>query len=250
MLDILKIFNYTIPNFNVTNDKPTGPPSPKTPFEIRKTPDDIYILYINGVQWMMYEFKNHYQVSQVFSHYYLASGDVITTGLGFGAREKWILNNPKVKSLTVLEQNEDLIKFHRDNNPELFENANIIHCDAKTYKGKCDTLLLDHYEWEPMTEIISDVKNICDNNIECNQMWFWHLETQILADLHNLKDVDNICGEFRNGNFKIDISTLQNIKSIYDTIRNTNNLTKLPESITQEELQLILSIYTHFFQKL
>ena len=101
-----------------------------------------------------------------------------------------------------------------------------------------------------MTEIISDVKNICDNNIECNQMWFWHLETQILADLHNLQDVDNICGEFRNGNFKIDISTLQNVKSIYDTIRNTNNLTKLPESITQEELQLILSIYTHFFQKL
>lgn len=249
MLDILKIFNYTIPNFNVTNDKPTGPPNSKTPFEIRKTKDDIYVLYINGIQWMMYELKNHYQVSQVFSHYYLASGDVITTGLGFGARERWILNNPKVTSLTVLEQNEDLIKFHKDNNSKLFENANIIHCDAKTYKGKCDTLLLDHYEWEPMSEIIKDVKNICDNNIECDKMWFWHLETQILADLHNFKDVDIICGEFRENRFKIDISTLQNVKSIYDTIKTTSNLTKLPE-LTQEELQLILSIYTHFFQKL
>jgi len=194
MFEILKLFNYTLPNFNITNEKPIGPPNSKTPFEIRKTKDDIYILYINGVQWMMYECLNHYQVSQVFSHYYIACGDVISTGLGFGAREKWLLNNPKVTSLTVLEQNEDLINFHRKANPDLFEKANIIHCNAKEYKGKCNTLLLDHYEWEPMTEIISDVKNICDNNIECDQMWFWHLETQILADLHNFDNVNIICG--------------------------------------------------------
>lgn len=248
MLEILKLFNYTTPNFYVTNEKPFGPPNEKIKFEIRKT-NNTYFLYINGQQWMMYEMDNHYQASQVFSHFFIADGDVITTGLGLGVREKWLLNNNKVKKLTIIEKNKELIELHKEINPELFEKSKIINCDIREYKGECDTLLLDHYEWESMDYIIEDVKNICNNNIKCKKMWFWHLETKILADTHNYKNVDNICDDFRKGIFKINTYLFDNIKNIYDKIKIDNNLIKLP-NLSKEELLLILSIYTHFFQKL
>ena len=252
MLNVLKLFNYSPPNFDIKIDKKTrefGASGPNKAFEILSVGDNEYAhyLHIKGKQWMMYEDENHHQAAQLFSHYYIASGNVITTGLGLGIREKWLLNNPNVKSLTILERNEDVIEYHREVNPTLFEKANIINCDAKEYKGKCNTLLLDHYEFETMEEIISDVKNICDNNIECDKMWVWHLETQLLADLHSLPE-STIVDNFRNGVFKININTLKDIKYYYYLIKN-KKLSKLPD-LTQDELQLILTMYTNFFQKL
>ena len=45
-------------------------------------------LMVDGVQW------NHREgLSQVFSHYYIAEGHVVTTGLGFGVRESWLLQS-------------------------------------------------------------------------------------------------------------------------------------------------------------
>ena len=249
MLDVLKLFNYTPPNFDIKYDKKTtqlGPTGVNKPFQIIK--DDLcYRLYIKGNQWMMYDIDNHVQASQLFSHYYIASGDVITTGLGLCVREKWLLNNTNVKSLTILEKNKELIEYHKEVNPTIFDKATIINCDAKTYKGKCDTLLLDHYEFESMNEIITDVRNICDNNIECKKMWFWHLETQILADLHKISE-SSICNDFREGKIKINIETIKNIKFIYELIKLDNKLNKLPD-LKQEELQLIITMYTNFFQK-
>ena len=246
MLEVLKLFNYAPPNFNITVDNITnkfGKTGTNIPFEIKRV-GESYILYIKGEQWMMYD-DNHSQAAQLFSHYYVANGDVITTGLGLAVRENWLLNNPNVKSLTILEKNEDLIEYHRQTNPHLFEKAKIIKCDAKIYKGTCDTLLIDHYEWESMDEIITDVSNICDN-IKCEKMWFWHLETQILADIHKVNE-DGICSRFRVNQFKIDAGSLKNIKQVYDSIKYKNKLSKLP-NLTQEELQLIIAIYTLFFQ--
>lgn len=236
MLEVLKLFNYIPPKLEVIkNDF----------FEIKKY-DNGYKLFINGEDWMEYE-DDHLQACQLFSHYYIASGDVIVTGLGFAVRENWLLNNPKVKSLTILEKSEKLIEYHKQINPILFEKANIICCDAKTYKGKCDTLLLDHYSFETTDDAIKDVINIC-KNIKCRKMWFWHLESQILADLHQTSE-HGIWNKFRSGNFKINVETLKNIKKIYDSIKVRYGLTKLPD-LTIKELQLILTIYTSFFQRM
>ncbi|MCK9415224.1 hypothetical protein M0Q97_01035 [Candidatus Dojkabacteria bacterium] len=250
MLDILKTFNYSEPNIKIYQDKRSlefGPSGFYNNFEIIKE-KEFYILKVNGNQWMMYDTISHLQASQLFAHYYIASGDVIATGLGLGVRENWLLNNPKIKSLTILEKNENIIEYHKEVNPILFEKANVVNCDAKTYKGKCNTLLLDHYEFESLYDIANDVKNICNNNIECDQVWFWHIETQILADLHQIYEGE-LCEKFRNGNFKFNIETLKNAKYIYDCIKTNNGLSKLP-NLTQEELQLILTMYTQFFQKL
>jgi hypothetical protein len=227
MLEILKLFNYSEPNIKIYYDKKSldfGPSGFRNKFEIVKK-NEYYILKINGNQWMMYDTISHLQASQLFAHYYLAFGDVIATGLGLGIRENWLLNNPNIKSLTILEKNEDIIKYHKEINPILFEKAKIINCDAKSYIGKCNTLLLDHYEFESMYDIVNDVKEIC-KNIECDKMWFWHIETQILADLHNVYE-PTICDNFRNGQFKFNVEALKNAKYVYECIKTYNDLSKL-----------------------
>ena len=249
MLEVLKLFNYNPPNFDIIEDnniKTLGPTGPIKAFEVKKFENGTHALYIHGQQWMMYQ-KDHMQAAQLFSHYYIASGNVIATGLGFAAREFWILNNSNVKSLTVLEKSQDVIDYHKKVNPSLFKKANIICCDARTYKGKCDTLLLDHYEFETTEETIKDVKKICEN-IECKKMWFWHLETQIIADLHGIHE-QGIWDRFRKGTFKINVATLKNILPIYESIKNRYKLDKLP-NLTAEELQLIVTMNTLFFQKM
>jgi len=250
MLETLKIFNYIPPKLKTGFDKKTkkfGSTGINKKFEIRKE-NECYRLFINNIQWMMYENDNHLQATQLFAHYYITSGDVIATGLGLAIREKWILNNPNIKSLTILEKNKDLIKYHKQTNIDIFKKANVINCDAKTYKGKCDTLLLDHYESETMAETINDVKNVC-NNIECEKMWFWPLEVLILSKIHNVNP-DTLCKDFRNNIFKINIDyTIKNIKNVYELIKNDNKLYNLP-NLKDEELQLIITIYTQFFQRL
>lgn len=45
------------------------------------------------------------------------------------------------------------------------------------------------------------------------------------------------------------MDTLKNTKYVYECIKSNNDLLKLPD-LTQEELQLILTMYTQFFQRL
>jgi len=251
MLETLKIFNYTPPNINIIEDEylqKFGPTGPNSIFKIVNE-NNVYRLLVKGEQWMMYNNNDHMQGAQLFAHYYIANGDVLATGLGFAIRECWLLNNQKIKSLTILEKNQHIIDYQKKANPLLFEKTNIICCDVKDYKSNkiYDTLLLDHYEFETMGDIIDDVKTTC-NNIKCKKLWFWHLETQILADLHNRPE-QWICEDFRSDRFKIDIETLKNIKPVYDNIKNVYGLDKLP-NLTADELQLILTIYTLFFQKM
>jgi hypothetical protein len=107
---VLKIFNYEPPTLKIAVDDNTeklGPTGPNKEFEIL-VKENKYILCLQGVQWMMYD-ENHLQAAQLFSHYYIASGNVIVTGLGFAVRENWLLKNPKVKSLTILERSQKLI---------------------------------------------------------------------------------------------------------------------------------------------
>jgi len=134
-------------------------------------------LTVNGVQWMTLDEK-HNVASEFYSHYKLARGHVICTGLGFGIREQWIATKPEVTKVTVLEKFEEVIEYHKDIGTKWSDKIEIIHCDANNYKGSCDFLSIDHYEFDDALRIIDSIKKV-SNNITCECVWFWLLETWI-----------------------------------------------------------------------
>ena len=140
MLRLLDQLNYTPPNLKLYK---------KDSCEV--TFDDynqMYRLFINGEDYMSYRIKDHDEAYELYSHYDLAKGHCICTGLGFGVRENWLLTKKEVSKVTVLEKNKEVIDYHKYINPKLFDDVEVIHISAYDYKGKCDTLLLDHYEDE------------------------------------------------------------------------------------------------------
>lgn len=141
--------------------------------------EDEYILKVDGVQWMTYNPYTHDQgFNQVFSHYYIAEGHCICTGLGFGIRERWLLNKPEVTKITVIENEKRIIDYHQKHNPDLCEKIDIVHCNARDYVGECDTLLLDHYEGMDVVGFSLDAYEI-QKNISSKQTWFWTFETYL-----------------------------------------------------------------------
>lgn len=172
MIQLLEHFNYKQPNI------PCGTWGPIT---IAENSNGYYYLTINGKQWMAYNSKTHLEAYELYSHYYLAEGHVILTGLGFGIRENWLLTKKEVTKLTIIENSKELIDLHyKIGSPFLSDSrVEIINTDASNYVGKCDVLLLDHYELDNYESILADVKKI-QNNIKCNVMWFWPLEKIIM----------------------------------------------------------------------
>ena len=99
------------------------------------------------------------------------------------------MTKKEVSKVTVLEKNKEVIDYHKYINPKLFDDVEVIHISAYDYEGKCDTLLLDHYEDEAGNakleiapkKIVNDMfvlqaASDISNNIECNRMWMWTLE--------------------------------------------------------------------------
>ena len=85
---------------------------------VKEVQPTVWKLFVEGNQWMVYQTYDYKEVYELYSHYDLAQGHCILTGLGFGARERWILNKPEVTKLTVLEQSEDVIQYHKDTGAE------------------------------------------------------------------------------------------------------------------------------------
>ncbi len=131
-------------------------------------------LFVDGIQWMLYS-PDHRQALQVYSHYKLAHGHVICTGLGFGAREQWIAKKKNVTKVTVLEKSQAVIDFHEEIGTKWSEKIEIIHCDANEYRGQCDFLSIDHYENNSVTDVMECVK-AASKNISSDTLWFWMLE--------------------------------------------------------------------------
>jgi hypothetical protein len=146
--------------------------------------NNIYFLYENGRQWMSYDSNSHTQALQLFSHYDIAKGHCICTGLGFGVRENWLLKKPGVSKITIIEKNKNIIEYNKIINPELMKNVEVINENASDYKGKCDTLLLDHYESQSPNYILNNVES-CVKNIKSQIMWFWPLERYIFREKNN-----------------------------------------------------------------
>lgn len=237
MLEVLQQFNYNPPNLESAKFDN---------FEVIKN-ESNFTLKVDGQTWMQYYLLSHIQAAQVFSHYYLAKGKVVVTGLGFAARETWLLTNPNVKSLTIIEANKAVIDFHRKLKTPVLDKAEIICCRSEEYKGECDTLLLDHYELETMEYILNDVYKV-SNNVNHQTLWFWPLELKILADCHK-QDASTIYQLFRENKFNFDMKALNNIKDTYDCIKIQNNLYTLP-NLSDSELRMFVSIYSGFFQYL
>ena len=180
----------------------------------------------NGVQWMTLD-ENHTTSSQFYSHYKLAKGHVICTGLGFGTREQWIASKPEVTKVTVLEKFKEVIDYHKDIGTKWSDKIEIINCDANDYKGSCDFLSIDHYEFNDALNLLSSIKKVC-NNITCEYAWFWMLESWISLGCitGNTENPNIILKKIRYGGKENDIpENYSKIKTYFEHI-NLPNLNK------------------------
>lgn len=187
-----------------------------------------YKLLIDNNEWMSFNPNTFVQLFELYSHHNLAKGHCICTGLGFALREKWLLSKKEVSKITILEKNIEVIDYHKEFNPDLINQFEVIHCDASEYNGKCDTLLLDHYESEPFLDQKNYFYNIrkCSNNIEHSVLWFWPLEVIVTTKL-NREDEDFSKKRYKN---------YLNLTKKYPTLPN----------ITESELNSYCDMYYLF----
>lgn len=163
--------------------------------------------------WMGYDYRSHYQALQLFSHYDLAKGHCICTGMGLGVRENWLLRKKEVTKITVIERNKELIDYHKYNKSSFLNECEIIIGDASEYNGQCDTLLLDHYETELPEYILENSKHV-SNNIESNVMWIWPLEKII---------------RYHRREYAQQFRRIKSHKEVYNEIIRNYKLDKLPQ---------------------
>jgi hypothetical protein len=173
MNKILKDTNYRPPHLV---------PYKKKNIEVRFTPNKVGVrLFINNEPLMAYDYLNHDSALEVLSHYYIAKGHCICTGLGFAVRENWIATKKEVTKITVIEKNKSLIKYHKKIGTKFSPKIEIIHGDANEYKGECDTLLLDHYEIINPMKLLPQIQQIT-KNIKHTTLWYWLLEEKLFLD--------------------------------------------------------------------
>lgn len=189
-----------------------------------------YYLTVNGEQWMAYNTKSHEEAYDVFSHYHLAKGHVICTGLGFGARENWLLTKKDISKLTIVEKNKDVIDYHIQQKSSFLEDSRVevVCCDALEYNGKCDVLLADHYELQDHVYVMNTME-IVQNNIDCQLMWFWPLERIIMHSRKWHSDNDapyNLITKHQS----------------YLLLKKNHNLHKLPD-ISEDTLNLFCMMH-------
>jgi len=170
MININKLFleNLKFKSTHIVEDKINN-------LEIILNNTNTFELKIDKVCWLKHNLDYLFSVMEVYSHYALAEGNVICTGLGFGLRENWLLSNNKVKKILCIENCKELIEYHHKHNPMLMEKIKIINEDVEKYVGECDTLLLDHYE-EVEDDFILDTVEKVAKNIKHKKLWFWRIE--------------------------------------------------------------------------
>lgn len=122
-------------------------------------------LGVNGGSWMGLNLDDYREVFEFYSQYTLSRGKVLCSGMGLLLRESWLLS--KGVDITLVENNSNIIEYHRKYNSDLCDRMTIIHDDIHNHVGSYDVVLLDHYEHEKEDWIIEDVKSIMDN-IKCD----------------------------------------------------------------------------------
>jgi hypothetical protein len=180
-----------------------------------KKENNTWILRINNIQWMTWSLNTNSQLFEFYSHYTLAKGHTVCTGLGFLLRENLLLQKPEVTKITVIEKSAELIDYHKKFNPDIMKKVEVINCDANDYKGQCDTLLIDNYETNILFDDLIKNVNFINKNVACDVMWFWPLE--YVLNIH-----------YKN-------HTHLSLKQIYEQIKNYYGLIKLP-NLSEKEL--------------
>ena len=147
--------------------------------------DDTYYLYNNGIQWMSLS-PNKHQIEQLYPHYELAYGDVLVTGLGFGALALWLCEKSDVKSVTVIEYSPEVIEIFKKFNA-VPDKLTIINADATTFTTdkKYDGIFLDHYETQHWDWRLRDMKDFCAR-VKHDVFWAWSLEEAYMFKTHKL----------------------------------------------------------------
>lgn len=142
---------------------------------------NCFLLEYDNKQHMCYNTKTHKELYELINHINLAQGKVITTGLGFGIRESFILLKPEVTQLVVIEKNKDVIDYHKNLNNDFIHDPRltIINADANEYVDICDVLLIDHYQDGDVLSNIDSWFKIASNvqkNIKSDVTWAWPIE--------------------------------------------------------------------------
>lgn len=150
-------------------------------------------LTVNDLQWCVLK-NDSREVRQFFLEINRPSGDVVTTGLGFGIIQSRLLLKKDVTSLTVFEKSLDVIEIFKEtckmNNFDI-TRLNIINDDANNMKNiTCDWLIMDHFEGihQPAWEIIDSARTIASNNNASN-VWFWSI-IKTYAHFYKIKQLD------------------------------------------------------------
>ena len=222
MIPFLEKLNYV---------QPVIKPYNKNGVVVYKDKDSRWHLIVDGAQMMLYT-VGHEQALHFYSHYKLALGNVICTGLGFGVREQWLATKPEVNKITVLEKNKSVIDYHKDIGTQWSDKIEIINCNANEYKGTCDFLSIDHYEKEDTKSIIESIKNT-EKNIVSYYMWFWLLERWLDNGYieNNKKDFMNYQPWEKN-----------NLKQSYNKLKTFLDLKSLPD-LSIKQLKEFVNVY-------
>jgi hypothetical protein len=160
---ILKDMNYTIPKIALYKDNH---------IEIKQRYDEI-VLDLNRVRNMGYKL-NHSTALAYTSHYDLAYGHVILTGLGLNIVPNWLANKPEVTKITVIENDIRLIDYFKKYS-EIHNKIELVYCDCTEYVGKCDVLLPDHWIQSSSDESKYVLWAEILNNIECDVFYIWRI---------------------------------------------------------------------------
>jgi len=150
-----------------------------------KNSDDFYELIVNGNRWFRYDYKYQTTVREFNSSYDVAYGHCVLSGLGLGILPALLLQKPEVKSITVYEISEDVIKLNKIAGFVDLNKISVINKPIEEVSNiRCDCLLLDHYEFETEKNIVNNMKTIT-NNINYDKIWFWKAEYFILLNYLN-----------------------------------------------------------------
>lgn len=185
-----------------------------------------YLLTVNNERWLVYDYERHGSEKEFSSSYDVAYGECILSGLGLGILPEMLVNKPEVKSITVYENNKDVIEINKLIGFDSIKKINIIHDKIENVKDiKCDCLLLDHYEFESDEYILNNVKQINDA-IKPKTVWFWRAESIIYKAY-----IDSKLG-----------SNISNFNEMYQAWKKQSGISNLPD-LSKNKIEFYMNSY-------
>lgn len=138
-------------------------------------------LTIKGETWMS---LTPMEIESSALPIYLAEGRVMTTGLGMGYYTLRVAGKPNVESVTVYEENEDVInafiEIHKDKHPGLLDKITIVHNSFRDMKDQeFDFVFIDPYQSMLDEDVENDIRIVFDNN-DIGMYYFWGMELAIV----------------------------------------------------------------------